>query len=292
LSHSQRIELIEKDRPSLSVACQAELLGISRSSVYYTPRVSEADVQTMNAIDRIYTDLPFYGSRRMKDELRDSHDISIGRDHVRRLMRLMGLEAIYPKQKFNTSTSDATHQKYPYLLNSLAVTFPDQVWSTDITYVKLGNRFCYLCAIIDWYSRYVISWEVSETLDTGFCVTALNQALNTATPHIHNSDQGSQFTSNEYTGILKSHDIQISMDGRGRCFDNIFVERLWRTVKYEDIYLKSYQTMREARAGLTEYFQFYNTRRRHQSLNRQTPAHAYFTNQNLSNIKHPLKTTP
>jgi putative transposase len=293
LNHNQRIELIDKDHSVLSVARQAELLDISRSSVYYAPRVSEADVATMNAIDKIYTAYPFYGSRRIQDELEDSHDISCCRERVRRLMRLMGLEAVYPKRAWNTSKSDPCHEKYPYLLKDLTICCPNHVWGVDITYIKLEHGFCYLVAIIDWYSRYVISWEVSETLDTSFCAETLNRALTMATPDIHNSDQGSQFTSSEYTGILKSNNIAISMDGRGRCFDNIFTERLWRTVKYEDIYLKSYQTIRELRAGLADYFHFYNTRRRHQSLNRQTPAHVYFTSQNQSVHNHKVEhTTP
>lgn len=295
------MKLIDFSCENISVSRQAQLLDVSRSSVYYTPKVSVADVQTMNALDEIYTKLPFYGSRRMKDELTDSYGIGVCRERVQRLMRTMGLQAIYPKKRFTTSESDPSHQKYPYLLKDLAITYPNQVWGTDITYVKLEHGFCYLAVIIDWFSRYVISWELSETLDTAFCAAALETALKTATPAIHNSDQGSQFTSSEYTGILKSCGIRISMDGRGRCFDNIFTERLWRTVKYEDIYLKSYRTIREARAGLTDYFQFYNTRRRHQSLGRRMPADVYFpenidkrankkTTQRSNILQH--KTTP
>lgn len=269
---------------------QTELLGISRSSVYYVPRVNEADVQIMNCIDEIYTNYPFYGSRRMKDELTDSYQIAVCRERVQRLMRHMGLEAVYPKKSWNTSKSEPTHQKYPYLLKGLPIAFPSQVWGTDITYVKLEHGFCYLAVIIDWFSRYVIAWELSETLDSQFCIEALERALAIAIPNIHNSDQGSQFTSNDYTDILKAYEIRISMDGRGRCFDNIFTERLWRSVKYEDIYLKSYRTMRETRQGLTDYFQFYNTKRRHQSLNRQTPADVYFNHQNRlpnnKNVEH------
>lgn len=276
-----RAQLLEREHSFISIARQAELLDISRSSVYYVPRVNETDIATMHALDEIYTNYPFYGSRRMRDELRDSYEISIGRDHVRRLMGIMGLQALYPKKRFNTSASDPSHQKYPYLLKGLAIILPNQVWSADITYVKLEHGFCYLYAIIDWFSRYVLAWELSDTLDTLFCTETLNRALAIATPNIHNSDQGSQFTSNEYTKILKHHSVQISMDGRGRCFDNIFIERLWRTVKYENIYLTSYQNIREARSGLTEYFEFYNARRRHQSLNRQTPAQVYFNHQNL-----------
>lgn len=257
LNHEERVELIDPSSQDIAIARQAELLGISRSSVYYAPRVSEANVQTMNALDEIYTKRPFYGSRRMRDELQDSYGIASCRERVQRLMRFMGLEAVYPKKRFKTSISDPAHQKYPYLLKDLVISYPNHVWGTDITYVKLERGFCYLCAIMDWFSRYVIAWELSSALDSSFCVEALNGALLIATPDIHNSDQGSQFTSAPYTDILKSRAIQISMDSRGRCFDNIFTERLWRTVKYEDIYLKSYRTPREAREGLTEYFAFY-----------------------------------
>jgi putative transposase len=292
LSHKDRVSLIQPRHANIGIARQTELLDISRSSVYYVPRVPETDVATMNAIDKIYTKHPFYGSRRMRDELQESYGISCCRERVQRLMRIMGLEAVYPKKSFKTSISDDSHQKYPYLLKDVIICCPNHVWGTDITYVKLEHGFCYLYAIIDWYSRYVLAWEVSETIDTAFCSEALNRALTMAIPDIHNSDQGSQFTSNEYTDILKFHEIHISMDGRGRCFDNIFTERLWRTVKYEDMYLKSYQTMRELRAGLTKYFEFYNTKRRHQSLNRQTPEQVYFNHQNQSVHNHKVEHTP
>lgn len=197
------------------------------------------------------------------------------REHVQRLMRRMEIAAIYPKKR--TSIPDNTGRVYPYLLRNMLITRPNQVWGTDITYLRLQGGFCYLVAIIDWFSRYVIAWKLSSTMDVGFCVGALAEALVTAIPEFHNSDQGSQYTSEEYISLLQSHpEIQISMDGRGRCMDNIFTERLWRTVKYEDIYLKHYQTIQEAEAGLIQYFNFYNTRRKHQSLNYKTPYELYF----------------
>lgn len=229
----------------------------------------------MDMIDATYTDYPFYGSRRIKNELEDRYKLSICREHVQRLTRLMGIEAIYPKPK--TSVPHPEHRKYPYLLSTVTASFPNHVWGTDITYVKLEDGWAYLVALIDWYSRYVLSWELSLSMETDFCSAALETALTAATPAIHNSDQGVQFTDRDYTGRLAERGIAISMDGRGRCMDNIFTERLWRTVKYEDIYLKSYRTIDEARGGLTAYFSFYNTKRRHQSLDYRTPAEVYFS---------------
>ena len=233
----------------------------------------------MNALDAIYTECPFYGSRRMQYELNTRYHIHICREQVQRLMRIMGLEAIYPKKYKGLSDPDDQHRKYPYLLTHIIAAYPNHVWGTDITYVRLENGFAYLVALLDWFSRYVIAWQLSETLEIGFCLENLTHALSTGTPAIHNSDQGSHFTSPRYTDLLTNKDIQISMDGRGRCMDNIFTERLWRTVKYENIYLKSYATYHEANAGLTDYFQFYNHRRPHQSLGNMTPAAAYFKNQ-------------
>lgn len=231
----------------------------------------------MRHIDEIYTELPFYGSRKIRFELRDQYSIFVCRDHVRRLMRCMGIEAIYPKSRPKTSLGDVSHKKYPYLLSGLAIIRPDHVWSTDITYVRLEKGFCCLAAILDWFSRYVIAWGLSETLESDFCIRTLQDALLDSVPEIHNSDQGVQYTSDEYTRILEDYEIQISMDARGRCFDNIFTERLWRTVKYEDIYLKSYRHMDEAREGLSAYFSFYNRRRKHQSLGYRTPEQLYLT---------------
>lgn len=257
----------------MSITRQAELLNISRSNVYYVPRLNEQDILAMHALDEIYTQYPFYGSRRMQWALNDGYHIRICRDHVRRLMKVLALQAIYPKR--HTSIPNPGHQKYPYLLTNYTITHPDQVWGTDITYIRLHGGFCYLMAILDWFSRYVVSWELSLTMDVEFCIRALQGALSEACPVIHNSDQGSQYTSNEYIDLLKNHNIHISMDGRGRCMDNIFTERLWRTVKYEDVYLKQYRTIEEARKGLTNYFTFYNTQRRHQSLENKTPAEVY-----------------
>lgn len=279
MSHEKRKELIVSDHADISISRQVELLGISRSSFYYAPRPDPEEIQITRAIDEIYTQRPFYGSRRMKDALSDDYAIKIGRHQTRRLMRLMGLEAIYPKKKPKTSISEQSHKKYPYLLRELPITRPNQVWGTDITYIRLEEGWAYLVAILDWYSRYVVAWEISPTLESDFCITALNAALQKENPEIFNSDQGVQFTSHDFTEILNARGIKISMDGRGRCMDNIFTERLWRTVKYENVYLKSYRNIREAREGLAEYFQFYNHKRRHQSLDNQTPADVYLNNQ-------------
>lgn len=221
---------------------------------------------------------PFYGSRKIRKYLRDL-GYKINRKRVQRLMRVLGLAgmALGP----NTSRPHPEHKVYPYLLRGVMVTHPNHVWSTDITYIRLARGFVYLVAVIDWYSRKVLSWRLSNTLDTGFCVDCLQQAIQAyGVPEIFNTDQGCQFTSEAFTGVLKSHGITISMDGRGRALDNIFVERLWRSVKYEDVYLKGYNTMSELLIGLTEYFVFYNTERTHQSLDYNTPDHAYSTASN------------
>jgi len=229
----------------------------------------------MRLIDEEYTRHPFYGTRRLTAWLRrEGHGVNIKR--VRRLMRKMGIEAIY--QKPNLSKASPEHKKYSYLLRNMVIDHPDQVWSTDITYIRMRHGFIYLTAVIDWFSRYVLSYEVSTTLDTGFCVEALEKALNISKPKIFNTDQGSQFTSEAFTGRLKSSGITISMDGRGRAFDNIFVERLWRSVKYEEVYLKDYETVKNAVLGLISYFDFYNTERGHQSLQYQTPYEVYVKN--------------
>jgi putative transposase len=227
----------------------------------------------MSIIDEIYTKYPFYGHRKIREELKDS-GIEIGRKKTLRLMKEMGLEAIYPKP--NTSKPHPRHEKFPYLLTNLAITYPDQVWGTDITYIRLKEGFVYLVALIDWYSRYVLDWQLSKTMETEFCVTALQNALRKAVPHIHNSDQGVQFTDRKYIAVLENEKIHISMDGKGRCMDNIFTERLWRTVKYENVYLREYASFSEAYQGLSEYFPFYNEQRKHQSLEYRTPAQVYF----------------
>lgn len=283
--------MIDRANPDISISRQAELLDISRASLYYRPRRNPEEVRITRAIDQVYTRRPIYGSRRMTDALYDEYGIHIGRHQTRRLMRLMGLEAIYPKKRPKTSESEPSHKKYPYLLRNVIITHPNHVWGTDITYLRLENGWAYLVAILDWYSRYVVAWNVSQTLESDFCIAVLTAALKEHSPEIFNSDQGTQFTDNDFMKILAANNIKISMDGRGRYRDNIFTERLWRTVKYEDVYLKSYRNIAEAEQGLAEYFLFYNTERRHQSLARQTPADVYFNNQR-SNLKFKISTPP
>jgi len=230
----------------------------------------------MVAIDKIYTKHPYFGSRKISAQLRKQAEWKyVGRNRVARLMRVMGIEAIYPKPR--TSKPDVLHPKYPYLLKGLMIDAPNRVWCTDITYIPTEKGFVYLTAIMDWCSRYVLSWEVSNSLESSFCVSALERAIaRYGTPEIFNSDQGCQYTSDVFTSILKEHGVKISMDGRGRCMDNIFIERLWRSVKYEEVYLKSYVTLPEARAALKEYFEFYNNERLHQSLDYRTPREVHF----------------
>lgn len=228
----------------------------------------------MGQIDRIYTDYPFYGIRKITRQLKNE-SYPINHKRVQRLMRIMGIQAIFPGR--NDSQANKSHPVFPYLLKDLKVNYANQVWGTDITYIKLNKSWLYLVAIIDWFSRYVIAWSLSDTLAIDFCLQTLEQALEKNIPEIHNSDQGSQFTSAEYTNILQAKNIKISMDGKGRCFDNIFTERLWRTVKYEEVYLKDYQSIKEAKQSLTEYFKFYNQKRFHQSLDYQTPEKVYFS---------------
>lgn len=269
--------LIERDHENITIKRQCQLVGISRESVYYqSAEISSADKRIMDLIDEIYTAHPFYGNRRIKAELNLTHHISIGRGHVRTLMRIMGIQALYPQK--NLSWKNKQHKVYPYLLKDLKIEKPNHVWSTDITYVRLTEGFAYLIAVIDWFSRYVLSWKLSNSLDIDFCLECLQEALGQTKnkPEIFNSDQGSHFTSQKFTEILEAHKIQISMDGRGRCLDNIFVERLWRTVKQENIYLNSYQNVLETKTGLNEYFLFYNDARRHQSLEYMTPKEVYF----------------
>jgi putative transposase len=276
LTHREKKSLLDKAEVGISLTRQCALLGVSHANAYYRPLVNEKDIRTMALIDKIYTAFPFYGSRRIRYELRTTYRIAIARDHIRRLLRIMGLEAIYPRCKPDTSQPNEQHHKYPYLLKGLEIIRPNQVWGTDITYIKLENGWCYLIAFIDWFSRYVVSWELSPTLEIPFCLNAQARALQIATPEISNSDQGSHFTSEQFLQPFLNQNVKISMDGRGRCMDNIFTERLWRSVKYENVFLKSYRTIGEANSGLTEYFQFYNTKRPHQSLNEQTPATLYF----------------
>ena len=268
--------MIGKAEPSISLSRQAELMTISRSSIYYQPKVDPEDILIMNAIDEIFTACPFYGHRRIREDLKTEHGIFIGRKRTLSIMKEMGLEAIYPKKKLNLSLPDSRHKKFPYLLTDVKIIKPNQVWGTDITYVRMKNGFAYLTAILDWFSRYVIAWRLSSTLENDFCIQALKEALKINIPNFHNSDQGSQFTSFEYLEILEKALVNISMDGRGRCMDNIFTERLWRTVKYENVYLNDYLDYEETHQGLSEYFTFYNERRKHQSLGYKAPAQIYF----------------
>ncbi len=269
--------MIEKDNSEISISRQCELLSLSRSTVYYkNVEKDDSNIKLMNIIDEIYTESPFYGRRRITKHLNKVLAIDINVKKVRRLMKVMGIEAIYPKK--NLSMQNSQHKKYPYLLSGVDICRVNQVWSTDITYIRLKQGFVYLCAVIDWYSRYVLSWKLSNTMETTFCLEALVDALKLGKPDIFNTDQGSQFTSHEFTNALLSNEIKISMDGKGRVFDNIFVERLWRSVKYENIYPNSYETYLDTRSGLLKYFNFYNNDRLHQSLNYETPKSVYFGN--------------
>jgi putative transposase len=265
--------MIEAEHPVLSVRRQCDLLALARSGLYYEPQgESPENLALMRLLDEAYTAWPFYGVRKMTAHLaREGQVVNVKR--VRRLMRLMGLEAIYPRKRL--SVPGEGHKRYPYLLRGLEIVRPDQVWSADITYIRLRRGFLYLAAILDWYSRYVLSWTLSSSLDAAFCVWALEEALARGRPEVFNTDQGVQFTSEGFTGILESRGIAISMDGRGRVFDNIFSERLWRTVKYEEVYLKDYADPREAREGLRAYFRFYDEQRPHQALDYRTPAEVY-----------------
>lgn len=249
-------------------------MGINRSGLYYQPKGdSDEDIVLMKLIDRQYLATPFYGARKIAVELKRQKGFPINRKRVRRLMQRMGIRAVYRRPR--TTKPAPGHKIYPYLLRDLKITRPNQVWAADITYIPMARGFLYLVSVIDWYSRYVISWRLSNTLDTDFCVTALEEALSKGTPEIFNTDQGSQFTSEAFTGLLKEHDVRISMDGKGSYNDNLFIERLWRTVKYEEVYLKAYEDGREARVSLGEYLLFYNTTRPHQSLGYLTPAEVY-----------------
>lgn len=250
------------------------MLGISRATLYYKEaEVPADDLELMRLIDQQYTKRPFYGKRRMTEWL-CKIGYQVNRKRVRRLMRLMGLEGMAPKP--NTSKARKDHKKYPYLLKGLTINKPNQVWATDITYIPLNRGFVYLVAVIDWYSRYVLSWRISNTLDTDFCIDALNDALHHyGKPEIFNTDQGSQFTSEDFTGLLEQNGIAISMDGKGRWVDNVFVERLWRSLKWEEVYPKCYDTVFEAKAGVANYLEFFNNERLHQALDYKTPSEIY-----------------
>jgi putative transposase len=258
----------------LSVIRQCDLLDLSRSGVYYTPvPLSAKDMELMRRIDEIHMVYPFYGSRKIRNELW-AKGYDVGRDRVRRLMRRMGIEALYVKPRL--SLSHPGHVKYPYLLRGLEITRANHVWAADICYIPMAKGFCYLVAIMDWASRMVLAWRLSNTLDSSFCVDALEEAIaKYGCPEIFNTDQGCQFTADAFTDTLRSKGIAISMDGKGRWMDNVFIERLWKSVKYEDIYLKAYGSMVEVKKGLANYFSFYNEKRWHQNFDRKTPAMVY-----------------
>ena len=264
--------MIDEDHPELSVRRQCALLGLARSTLYYEPTPETAEnLALMRLIDEQYTRCPFYGSRRIARWLAtQGHEVN--RKRVTRLLRIMGLEAIHPKPKLSAGRG---HTVYPYLLRDVPVERVNQVWSADITYVPLPGGFMYLAATIDWFSRYVVAWRLSNTLDGSFCQEMLEEALGRGTPEVFNTDQGVQFTAGAWTGRLESAGVAVSMDGKGRCLDNVFVERLWRSVKYEDVYLKGYERVPELEGGLRAYFGFYNTERLHQSLDYRTPAEVY-----------------
>jgi len=283
MSVAEKKSCIEPEHPRLSVSRQCELINLPRASYYrhvHAQGETQENLNLMRLIDEEYTRHPFYGSRKMRDYLiRQGHQVS--RKRVRRLMRKMGLVSVAPKP--DTSRPAPGHKVYPYLLRGLDIDRPNQVWCTDLTYIRLARGFVYLTAVMDWHSRYVLSWEVSVTMEESACVSALESALRRhPAPEIFNSDQGSQFTGQTFTGVLKTHDIRISMDGKGRATDNIMIERLWRSVKYEEVYLKEYQGVQELVESLKVYFEFYNHQRPHATHDGQTPAEVYWRNQTMT----------
>jgi putative transposase len=266
--------MVEKNNPELSMVEQCQILGLNRSTLYYkpVPEYSPANVKILNAMDEIFTKYPYFGYRRIYDELVDSGYV-IGENRVNKYMKVLGLETFYPKKK--TSIPNKNHKVYPYLLKDIEIAYPNQVWCADITYIRMQQGFCYLVVIMDWYSRYVLSWRLSNTLDVDFCVEALQEALwKYPSPAIFNTDQGSQFTSEAFTQILLNNQIQISMDSKGRAFDNIIIERFFRSLKYEHIYLYNHPIMLKLRAGISWYMNHYNNRK-HSSLKKQTPYEVY-----------------
>jgi len=267
--------MITREHP-LPLITQCKILNLSRSGIYYSPMLmSDKDRELMRLIDEIHLNYPYLGTRGIRNELRNKGR-KVGRSHVRTLMKKMGVEALYRKPRLTKTHPE--HTIYPYLLRGLSITEANAVWCSDITYIPMRKGFCYLVAIMDWVSRKVLAWRLSNTLDTSFCTEALEEALSLyGAPQIFNTDQGSQFTSNDFTNILKEHDIKISMDGQGRWRDNVFIERLWKSVKYEDVYLKAYNSIAEVRSGLTTWFDRYNTQRRHQGLDDRTPDEVYWS---------------
>lgn len=279
--------MIEPKQPKISLRRQCSLLGLNRATYYWQPAAeSKLNLKLMEVIDQEYTRTPFYGSRKITVQLNQQLQEKVNRKRVVRLMQKMGLQAIYPHK--NTSIPDNQHKKYPYLLRNLAISHPDQVWAADITYIPMVQGFMYLVAIMDWFSRFVITWQLSNTLDGIFCLETLQFALQHGKPEIFNSDQGAQFTARTFTSELEAAGVRVSMDGQGRAYDNIFVERLWRSVKYEDIYIKDYASVLDLKEGLTDYFLFYNYERPHQGLNYRTPAEVYI--QDYESRGTPLET--
>jgi putative transposase len=279
--------MIEQPNP-LSLTRQCELLGLSRAALYYRPvEVSAEELELMTLIDRQYLRTPFYGSRRMTAWLQ-TQGHRVNRKRVQRLMRLMGIEAVY--QHPRTSRPAPEHRIYPYLLRGLVIERVNQVWAADICYIPMAHGFLYLVAVMDWLSRYVLAWRLSNLLDSHFCVEALEDALSQGRPEIFNTDQGSQFTGDDFTDVLRVHGIAISMDGRGRFSDNIFVERLWRSLKYEEVYLKAYQNMGEARCGIAAYFEFYNHERLHQALGYRAPRQVFEETLKIAKLRRARRT--
>jgi putative transposase len=284
MSRAQRLAMLEREGSELALATQCELLGLNRTSVYYRAKpIDPSDLAIKRRIDEVYTASPFYGFRKITAQLR-SEGLVVNHKAVARHMREMGLQAIHPGPNLSRQTQQ--HAVYPYLLRGLSIQRPNQVWGVDITYIRLRSGWMYLFAVLDWYSRFVVSWALDLTLEIGFVLDTMKAALTTARPTICNSDQGSHFTSPQYTRLLLDAQVQISMDGKGRALDNIFTERLWRTVKYEQVYLKEYASPREARTNLGEYFTFYNYRRLHQALDYRTPDQVYFQKGHLSTDKN------
>jgi putative transposase len=279
-SIDEKRQMIEQNNTLLSLKRQCELLGFSRATYYYKPQpISEEQQKLLNIVDLVYTEHPYFGHRRMIAYLKKMEDpIIVGRRQMRSCYHILGLEAIYPKPKLSLGNKE--HKIYPYLLRDHIISRADEVWSSDITYVRLTTGFVYLVAIIDWHSRYVLDWELSINLEAEFCIETLFRVLGHGKCDIFNTDQGSQFTSKDFVGLLLSHDIKVSMDGRGRVLDNIFIERLWRSIKYECIYIRSLASVAEARAAIGDYFRFYNNQRPHQALDYKTPAEIYFNDAN------------